>query len=69
MSIPPNDGIAIGTITSAPLPVDVNTGRSARMVVAEVISAGLTLRVAASTVIFRISSIEEGLFPLNRWSR
>ena len=49
-SIPPNDGIAIGTIMSEPLPVEVRTGISARIVVALVISAGLTLRIAAVTV-------------------
>ena len=49
-SIPPNEGIAIGTIMSEPRPVEVKTGISARIVVALVISAGLTLRIAAVTV-------------------
>ena len=48
--IPPKEGIAIGTITSEPLPVDVSTGSRARIVVAVVIRACLTRRTAPSTV-------------------
>ena len=40
--MPPNDGIAIGTITSAPRPVDVRIGTRARIVVAEVIYQAAT---------------------------
>jgi hypothetical protein len=57
--MPPKEGIAIGTIISAPLPVEVNTGSSASIVVAEVIRHGLILRVAPITVVSRILSIEE----------
>src|SRR5690606_14447525 len=42
ISIPPNVGIAIGTIISAPLPVEVNTGNRAIQAVAVVVAAGLT---------------------------
>jgi len=38
--MPPNEGIAIGTIMSAPRPVEVSTGSSARIVVTLVIIAG-----------------------------
>ena len=46
-SIPPNEGIAMGIIISAPRPVEVKTGIKARMVVATVIKAGLILRLPA----------------------
>jgi hypothetical protein len=36
--------MAIGTMTSLPRPTEVKTGMSARMVVADVIKHGLTLR-------------------------
>ncbi len=49
-NIPPKEGIAIGTIMSEPLPVEVRTGISAKMVVALVIRAGLTRRFAAAIV-------------------
>ncbi len=54
-TIPPNEGMAIGTITSEPLPTEVKTGIRARMVVAVVIMAGRILRLPASTVASRIS--------------
>ena len=41
-SMPPKEGMAMGTMISAPLPVDDNTGSKARIVVAEVIMAGRT---------------------------
>ena len=50
-SIPPNEGMAIGTIIPEPLPVEVRTGMRARMVVALVIRAGLTRRCAAAMVV------------------
>ena len=37
IDIPPKDGIAMGTIMSEPLPVDVSTGIKAKKVVAVVI--------------------------------
>ena len=40
--MPPKDGIAIGTMMSAPLPVEVRIGNSASIVVALVIRAGRT---------------------------
>jgi len=46
MDIPPNAGIAMGIMMSAPRPVSVSTGSSARIVVADVISAGRTRRSA-----------------------
>ena len=42
------EGMAMGTITSLPRPVEVSTGISARMVVAEVIRHGRTRRTAAA---------------------
>lgn len=49
--IPPKEGIAIGTMMSDPLPVDVSTGISARMVVLAVIMAGRMRRVPASMAV------------------
>ena len=40
--MPPNVGMDIGTITSAPLPVDDSTGSRAMSVVAVVMAAGRT---------------------------
>ena len=39
-SMPPKTGMAMGIMTSAPRPVEVRTGRRARIVVADVIRAG-----------------------------
>jgi hypothetical protein len=50
--IPPNDGIAIGTIISLPRPVLVNTGKSAKIVVAVVIRQGRIRRVPARGLYF-----------------
>ena len=50
ISIPPKVGMAIGTMMSAPRPVDVSTGSSARMVVAVVMRHGRILCMAASLV-------------------
>ena len=49
MAIPPKEGIAIGTIISEPLPVDVKTGIRARKVVAVVIRQGRTRLSARKT--------------------
>ena len=43
-SMPPKDGMAIGIMTSLPRPTEVRTGINARIVVADVIKHGLTLR-------------------------
>ena len=59
-TIPPKDGIAMGTMISAPRPTEVRTGISARSVVADVIIAGLIRRFPASTVASRISEIVAG---------
>ena len=40
--MPPKEGMAIGNMMSAPLPVEVKIGKRAKMVVAVVIMAGLT---------------------------
>jgi len=61
MVIPPKEGMAIGTMTSEPRPVEVSTGISARMVVAVVIRQGLTRRSPASIVASRISFTDEGV--------
>ncbi len=50
IAIPPKDGIAMGTMMSDPLPVDVSTGISAKKVVAVVIMQGRTRLMAASMV-------------------
>ena len=50
IAIPPKVGIAIGTMISAPRPLDVSTGISARIVVATVIKQGRTRRSPASSV-------------------
>ena len=60
-SIPPKEGMAIGTIMSEPLPVEVRMGINANMVVALVIRAGLTRRFAAAIVAWRTAWIESGL--------
>jgi hypothetical protein len=52
IAIPPKDGIAMGTIMSEPLPVDVNTGISAKKVVAVVIRQGRTRLIAFKTFLF-----------------
>ena len=52
-SIPPNVGMAIGTMISDPLPVDVKMGNKAISVVAVVMIAGLILSLpACSTASF-----------------
>ena len=56
--IPPKLGRAMGTITSAPFPCEVKTGMSAKIVVAVVMRAGLTLLRPASTVASLISDTE-----------
>ena len=60
--IPPKAGIAIGIIISAPLPVEVSTGNSAIMVVAEVIIAGFILLFPAFITAVRTSSFVVVLF-------
>jgi len=61
MAIPPKEGIAMGTIISEPLPVDVKTGISARKVVAVVIRQGRTRLIAASMVASLMDSIVFGV--------
>ena len=46
--MPPQEGIAIGTIISDPRPVEVKTGSKARMVVALVIKHGRIRRITPS---------------------
>ena len=58
--MPPNDGMAMGTMMSAPRPVLVSTGSSARMVVALVMTAARMRRWPPSTTALRIASIESG---------
>tara|TARA_B110000495_G_C22524901_1_gene319816 strand:- start:16 stop:219 length:204 start_codon:yes stop_codon:yes gene_type:complete len=53
--MPPMDGIAIGSIKSAPRPVAVMTGNSAKMVVAVVIKHGPTRRLPAAITASRMS--------------
>ena len=50
--MPPNVGIAIGTMISDPLPIILNKGSKAKMVVAVVNMVGLIRLVAASTPTF-----------------
>ena len=63
--IPPNEGIAIGTIISDPRPVEVRTGIRARIVVAVVIRHGLILREPAAITAFRICSLSVISLSLN----
>ena len=63
-TIPPNEGIAIGTIISEPRPVEVRTGINARIVVAVVINAGRTRLCPAKIVACLISSIVLGCFSV-----
>ena len=56
-TIPPNDGIAMGSIMSEPFPVELSMGNNAKMVVAVVIMAGLTLLNQPSTTASSISAI------------
>ena len=60
ISIPPNVGIAIGTMISAPLPVEVSTGSKAIRVVAVVMAAGRTRFSPAATTASRISCLVRG---------
>ena len=57
INIPPKAGMAMGTMMSAPLPVDVRMGSNAITVVAEVITAGrmrlFPARTTASRIPFR----------------
>ncbi len=53
--MPPKEGIAIGTITSEPRPVEVRTGSNANIVVAVVIRQARMRRWPARTVASRIS--------------
>ncbi len=63
--IPPKDGIAIGTMTSDPRPVDVRMGRRARMVVAVVMRHARIRRFPAMTVASRMCSMVSCSFFLN----
>jgi len=67
--IPPKVGIAMGIMMSAPRPVRVSTGNSARMVVAEVISAGRTRLPAAAITAARTSRRPAGRWRAKLWSR
>ena len=67
ISIPPKLGIAIGIIMSDPLPVDVNTGSKANIVVAVVIKQGRILFLPASITDALISFFVLGVFLLKVW--
>ena len=67
MIIPPKIGIAIGIMISLPFPVDVNTGKSANMVVTVVIRHGRILLPAASNVACRIPFISLGFSLSKVW--
>ena len=56
MDMPPKEGMAMGSMMSAPLPVEVRIGIRARIVVALVIRAGRMRRSAPSMTIFRMLS-------------
>jgi hypothetical protein len=61
IAMPPKVGIAMGTMMSEPRPVDVSTGTSARIVVAEVIRQGRTRRSPAAITAARISPMVFGV--------
>ncbi len=65
--IPPKEGIAIGIMTSDPLPVEVKMGSKANRVVAVVIMQGSTLRFPASRTACLISLTDLGFSSSNRW--
>ncbi len=67
--IPPNEGIAIGTIISDPRPVEVRTGVNARIVVTVVIKQGLILRSAPLIVASLMSLTVWGFLSENIWLR
>lgn len=58
MNMPPKEEMAMGTMMSAPRPVEVRTGMRARIVVAEVMKAGWIVRRdparEASLLVFQI---------------
>lgn len=54
--------MAMGTMMSEPRPLEVKTGRRARMVAAVVISGGRTRRMPACTESSRTSSTDETPF-------
>ncbi len=61
MIIPPNAGMAMGTIISAPLPVDESTGNRAITATAVVIMAGRTRFRPAATTASRTSLTDDGM--------
>src|SRR5699024_9995032 len=65
ISMPPKVGMAIGTMISAPLPVEVRTGSKAISAVAVVIAAGLTRFKPAYMTASRISSFVLGFRASN----
>ena len=62
MTMPPKLGIAIGIMTSLPLPVEVKMGNNASMVVAVVMRQGRIRFSPASMTDALISSVVLGLF-------
>ena len=66
---PPKMGTAIGPMMSAPRPVEVSTGSSAKMVVAEVIRHGRQRRLPARMVVALICPMVWGRSFLKRWRR
>ena len=67
ISIPPKVGIAIGTMISAPFPVEVSTGSKAINVVAVVMAAGRTRLSPAVTTASRIASLVVGFCCRKVW--
>lgn len=62
INMPPKVGIAIGTMMSAPFPVEVRTGSRAIRVVAVVMAAGRTRLRPAVTTASRMSCLVCGFF-------
>ena len=62
ISMPPKDGMAMGTMMSEPRPVEARTGTRARIVVVAVMRHGRTLRKPASIVALRTSDMDFGSF-------
>ena len=67
INIPPKVGIAIGTMISAPFPVEVSTGSRAISVVAVVMAAGRTRLRPAVTTASRMASFVVGFCCRNVW--
>ena len=67
--MPPKVGMAIGSMRSAPRPLAVSTGISAKIVVAAVIRQGRMRRTPAASAARRIASTVSGFCSRKSWRK